>query len=112
MSGTLSLSLPAVVLVAVTLLVGCHGIDDTEEFRRERTRTNLELMSSSLNQFKQRTGNYPDAVRGLQALTDPGQPGGAIVRAVPKDGWGRPLVYGVVHDNDSESFVLYSMGPN
>jgi type II secretion system protein G len=98
--------------VAAILMLACRGIDDTPESQVARTRTNLEMVGRSLIQFKEETGHYPTVAQGLEALTDEHRRGSNLLRALPKDSWGKPFVYRVSVESNGESFLLYSVGPN
>ena len=70
----------------------------------------MGLVGEALTRFNEETGHYPDSEQGLEALNDEHRKGGSLLRVVPRDGWGKPLVYKLTHDSDREPFLLYSVG--
>lgn len=108
-----------VVMIIIVLLAGLavkYVPDRIDEAKKSRTIADLAETQDSLEQYRLHVGDYPTQDQGLQALVEAPSSGsestgswrGPYLKKVPKDGWGRDLVY--VRGGDGESFEIISYG--
>ena len=88
------------------------------EARGTTARTQIELLSTALDNYRLDNGSYPTTEQGLASLRDkparaplPGNwKGPYLRRAVPNDPWGRPYIYRFPGERNPGSFELSSLG--
>jgi len=83
-----------------------------EGARKDATRAQLKAVKTAINMFEMHTGRVPaklkDLVKKPSGVEDYRGP---YMEKVPKDGWGRRLVYKPVKDATGKPYTLYSYGP-
>lgn len=110
-----------VVIVILGLLVGIVApqvLGRVSEARGTTARTQIEMLSLALDNYRLDTGGYPLTEQGLMALRDkpirPPMPaawrGPYLRRALPDDPWGRPYVYRFPGQRNPNEFDLFSLG--
>ena len=102
-----------VILGLLAALVAPRVLNRLGQSKQKIARTQIEMLSSALDQFKLDTGRYPTTEEGLEALIkDPGVPGwnGPYLKKnkIPKDPWGRDFIYKCPGEHGD--FDLYSLG--
>ena len=100
--------------MAVPRLVG-----RSQEAKLTATQADIESnISVALDMFELDNGSYPSTDQGLVALVEkPSTAGtshwkGPYLKKLPKDPWGQNYVYRNPGEKNSESFDLFSLGPN
>jgi general secretion pathway protein G len=89
----------------------------SEQARITAGRADVANLEVALDAFEIDAGRYPTADEGLGALlTQPSDVrewhGPYIKRGLPKDPWGNPYVYRSPGDHNTDSYDLYSFGPD
>ena len=89
----------------------------SEQARITAARADVANLEVALDAFEIDAGRYPTAEEGLGALlTQPSDArewhGPYIKRGLPKDPWGNPYVYRSPGDHNTDSYDLYSFGPD
>ena len=102
-----------VILGLLAALVAPRVLNRLGQSKQKIAKTQIEMLSSALDQFKLDTGRYPTTEEGLEALVkDPGIPGwnGPYLKKnkIPKDPWGRDFVYKCPGEHGE--YDLYSLG--
>ena len=102
-----------VILGLLAALVAPKVLNRLGKSKQKIAKTQIEMLSSALDQFKLDTGRYPTTEEGLEALIkNPGIEGwdGPYLkkRKIPKDPWGRPYIYRCPGEHGE--FDLYSLG--
>lgn len=105
-----------VVLLIVGGLASFLGkavYDNLKNANVKQTRLQFIEVAKQLEMYNADCAGFPSTEQGLQALTqDPGKdvcPNWgpvAYLKAMPKDAWGRPIVY----ESDGATYVLKSLG--
>ena len=100
-------------LVLSMLLAECGGLDKAKNIA---TKADLHYLHSAVMLFKQDTGRYPSAEKGLRELVERpddvnGWPSGGYFQetTLPKDGWRDDFIYCVSSD-ERMPFVIISLG--
>ena len=110
-----------VVIIVLALLAGLVApqiFGRVGEAKGTTARTQIELLSTALDNYRLDNGSYPTTEQGLGALRDkptrapvPQQWKGPYVRkAVPNDPWGRPYIYRFPGEQNAGTFELSSLG--
>jgi general secretion pathway protein G len=110
-----------VVIIVLALLAGLVApqiFGRVGETRSTTARTQIELLSTALDNYRLDNGGYPTTDQGLQALREkptrapiPSNWRGPYIRkAVPNDPWGRPYIYKFPGDRNASGFDLSSLG--
>lgn len=110
-----------VVIVILGLLVGIVApqvLGRVSEARGTTARTQIEMLSLALDNYRLDTGGYPLTEQGLDALrqkpTRSPVPavwrGPYLRRAIPADPWGRPFLYRYPGERNPGEFELRSLG--
>ena len=110
-----------VVIIVLALLAGLVApqiFGRVGEARGTTARTQIELLSTALDNYRLDNGTYPTTEQGLAALRE--KPSGGPVpqqwkgpylrRAVPNDPWGRPYIYKFPSERSAGQFELSSLG--
>jgi general secretion pathway protein G len=94
----LELLIVVIILGLLAALVGPRLFGTLGKAKRQIAKTQIELLSGALDQFRLDVGRYPTTDEGLEALLAPPEGmerwnGPYLEKGVPKDPWGRPYVY-------------------
>lgn len=118
--GFTLLELTVVILVLALLagLVGPRIFGRVSEARGTTARTQMELLSVALDNYRLDNGSHPTTGQGLQALRvrpTQGPPpaswrGPYLRRDIPLDPWGRPYLYRSPGVRDPSGFDLATLG--
>lgn len=110
-----------VVIIVLGLLAGLVGpriIGRVSEAKSTTARTQIELLSVALDNYRLDNGTYPTSEQGLQALREKPtrEPiprnwrGPYLKKEVPLDPWGRPYLYRSPGERNPWGFDLLSLG--
>jgi general secretion pathway protein G len=121
--GERGLTLIEVVVVIIVLgllagLVGPQIIGRVSEAKSSTARTQVELFSVALDNYRLDNSRYPTTEQGLRALRerpvrDPAPQnwrGPYLRKEIPLDPWGQPYVYKSPGDENPSSYDLYTLG--
>ncbi len=102
-----------VILGLLAALVAPKVLNRLGESKQKIARTQIDMLSAALDQFKLDVGRYPTTEEGLKALVEnPGVPNwhGPYLkkRKIPKDPWGRDYIYKCPGEHGD--YDLYSLG--
>ncbi len=94
----LELLIVVIILGLLAALVGPRLFGTLDKAKRQVAKTQIELLSGALDQFRLDVGRYPTTDETLEALVAPPEGlerwnGPYLEKGVPKDPWGRPYVY-------------------
>ena len=122
-SGREGLTLIEIVVVIIVLgllagLVGPQIIGRVSEAKSSTARTQIELFSVALDNYRLDNGRYPTTEQGLQALREKpvSEPtpynwrGPYLQKEIPLDPWGRPYVYKSPGEVNPTSYDLFTLG--
>jgi general secretion pathway protein G len=110
-----------VVIVIIGLLAGLVApqvLGRISEAKSETARTQIEMLSVALDNYRLDNGTYPTTEQGLEALrTAPTREpvprnwrGPYLRKEVPADPWDRPYVYKSPGEQNKGGFDLLSLG--
>jgi general secretion pathway protein G len=110
-----------VVIVIIGLLAGLVApqvLGRISEAKSETARTQIEMLSVALDNYRLDNGSYPTTEQGLEALrTAPTREpvsrnwrGPYLRKEVPLDPWDRPYVYKSPGEQNKGGFDLLSLG--
>ena len=110
-----------VVIVVLGLLAGLVGpriFGRVSEAKQTTAETQIEMLSTALDNYRLDNGRYPTTEQGLQALreeptTEPvprNWRGPYTRKEIPMDPWDRPYVYRSPGEVNESSFDLLSYG--
>ena len=110
-----------VVLVILGLIAGLVApqiLGRVSDAKTTTARTQIEMLSTALDNYRLDAGSYPTTAQGLEALRDrPSRPpvpanwrGPYLRRALPADPWGRAYLYRSPGEKNTNAFDLYSLG--
>ena len=109
-----------VVIIVLGLLAGLVApqiIGRVSEARGATARTQIELLSVALDNYRLDNGRYPTTQQGLEALrTEPTEPvphnwrGPYVRKEVPLDPWDRPYIYRSPGDVNPRGYDLLTLG--
>jgi len=110
-----------VVIVIIGLLAGLVGpqiLGRVSEARSETARTQIEMLSVALDNYRLDNGSYPTTEQGLDALrTAPTREpvprnwrGPYLRKDVPLDPWDRPYLFKSPGEQNKSGFDLSSLG--
>lgn len=110
-----------VVIVVLGLLAGLVGpriFGRVSEAKQTTAETQIEMLSTALDNYRLDNGRYPTTEQGLQALrekpaTEPvprNWRGPYTRKEIPMDPWDRPYVYRSPGEVNETSFDLLSYG--
>jgi general secretion pathway protein G len=110
-----------VVIIVLGLLAGLVGpqiVGRVSEARTQTAKTQIDLMSVALDNYRLDNGRYPTTDQGLQALRE--EPtreplpqnwrGPYLQKEVPQDPWGRPYVYVSPGEANPSAYDLLTLG--
>lgn len=120
-SGGFTLVEILVVIIVLGLLAGLVApriIGRVGEAKSATARTQIELLTVALDNYRLDNGRYPSTSQGLDALRarPAGEPvpanwrGPYLRKDVPLDPWGRPYVYASPGEHNPDAFDLQSLG--
>lgn len=94
----LELLIVVIILGLLAALVGPRLFGTLDKAKRQVAKTQIELLSGALDQFRLDVGRYPNTDEGLEALVNPPEGlerwnGPYLEKGVPKDPWGHVYVY-------------------
>ena len=110
-----------VVIIVLALLAGLVApqiFGRVGEARGTTVRTQIELLSTALDNYRLDNGSYPTTEQGLAALREKptrtpvpaNWKGPYLRRAVPNDPWGRKYIYRFPGERSAGTFELSSLG--
>lgn len=107
-----------IVLALIAGLVAPQIFGRVGDARSTTARTQIELLSTALDNYRLDNGAYPTSEQGLAALREkptrvpvPANWRGPYLRkAVPNDPWGKPYLYKSPGDRNPSGFDLSSLG--
>jgi len=113
----IELLLVMVILSVLATVVVPKFTRRSEQARIVAAQSSIANIEVALEAFEVDTGRYPTNEEGLQALVvAPPQldtwRGPYIKRGIPKDPWGNNYVYRCPGDHNTNSYDLYSYGPD
>ena len=114
----LELTVVIIVLALLAGLVGPRILGRVSEARSTTARTQIELISVALDNYRLDNGMYPTTAQGLAALREkpvlapipPNWRGPYLRKGVPLDPWNRPYLYRSPGERDPAGFDLVSLG--
>ena len=104
-----------VVMVIIGLLAGYVGPRLFAQIGKSEVkvaRAQLDALGKALDQYRLDAGHYPSADQGLAALREqpadePRWAGPYLVKAVPKDPWGRDYAYRVPGEHGDYDLISF-----
>lgn len=104
------------IIGMLAALVGPRLMSSLTKSQTKTTRSQMELLITSLDSFRLDNGRYPTQQEGLAALIN--KPDGLInwngpylrKKLVPKDAWGFDFSYAIPASKGGLEFDLYSLG--
>lgn len=96
-----------------------HVANDTvQQAKQARTESDIQALSAQLLMYRARAGQLPTTDQGLSALVE--KPSSApvpslwtqLLESVPMDGWGHPYRYAAPGKHSTNSYDLWSVGPD
>ncbi|MCK9266415.1 type II secretion system major pseudopilin GspG [bacterium] len=113
----IELLLVMVILSVLATVVVPKFTKRSEQARIVAAQSSITNLEVALESFEVDTGRYPTSEEGLQALVSaPAQlnnwRGPYVKRGVPKDPWGNNYIYKSPGEHNTNSFDLYSYGPD
>lgn len=112
----IELLLVLVILAVLAAVIVPKFTRRSEQARITAARTDLSVLSTALSTFEIDNGRYPTAQEGLEALIT--QPPGLTtwharyIERLNPDPWGNPYVYRIPGQHNTDSYDLYSFGPD
>ena len=106
------------IIGALAMLVGPSILGRLGDANTTAARTQIEMLTVALENFRMDTGRYPTTEEGLAVLRTwnaasarpAGWRGPYLRKPVPADPWKRPYLYRSPGEHDAESFDLYTLG--
>jgi general secretion pathway protein G len=110
----------APALVGALLFLHYHSdafVGRTQCTKADGARTDIAMLGSALDLYRDDVGQYPTDADDLDALdTAPsrttGWHGPYIKHHVPNDPWGHPYVYHATRPGDTDPYTILSCGPD
>jgi len=107
-----------IVIGLLAALVGPRIIGRVSEAKSATARTQIELLSLALDNYRLDNGTYPTTEQGLGALQEKSTRdpvptnwrGPYLKKAVPLDPWGQPYAYQSPGEHNRAAFDLYTLG--
>ena len=112
------------IMIVVSIIVILLGLaiskmgNPTGFAKDTAVRADVQSISTQLKLYESMNGFYPTTDQGLQALVSPPESEPRpnrwyqLFKEVPKDPWQSPYVYKCPGQKHSESYDLYSAGPD
>lgn len=102
-------------LLVIVPLIAVNFLSYLDEAKVQTTKVQIKLTESSLEAYRRNHGSYPSQEQGLAALesrptTGPipeNYPAGGYMKSLPKDAWGRAMIY---ESRDSNRYTIRSLG--
>jgi general secretion pathway protein G len=109
----LELLIVVIILGLLAALVGPRLFGTLDKAKKQVAKTQIELLSGALDQFRLDVGRYPNTDEGLDALVNPPEEmerwnGPYLEKGVPKDPWGHAYVY--ASPGEHGEYDLVSLG--
>lgn len=115
----LELLLVLVILAVLAGIVASRFVGQSQNARVKAAQTQLENLKLALNRFEIDLGRFPSSSEGLNALVEKPSDGGKAWQGpyldsdkVPADQWGNPWNYRQPGQHRTDSFDLWSNGPD
>ena len=108
--------LVVIIIGILVSLVAPRLAGRSEEARKQAAHADIEGgISLALDMYEVDNGRYPQKLEDL--MTKPGSDapnwkGPYVKKAMPKDPWGNPYIYKIPGTHNTESYDLYSSGPD
>lgn len=104
------------IIGMLAALVGPRLMASLSKSQAKTTRSQIELLTTSLDNFRLDNGRYPTQQEGLAALLN--KPEGLLnwngpylrKNKMPKDAWGFDFYYAIPSTKGAQDFDLYSLG--
>lgn len=113
----IELLLVLVILAVLAAVVVPRFAGRSEQARVTAAKADLSIMETALDAFEVDNGKYPSTSDGLRALVS--QPAGLttwrgpyLKRNVGNDPWGNAYIYRQPGQHNTDSYDLFSAGPN
>jgi general secretion pathway protein G len=112
----IELLLVLVILGVLAAIVVPKLAGRSEDAKLKACKAEISILSGALDTFEIDNGRYPSTDEGLRALVE--QPANVenwrayLKGGIPVDQWKRPYVYVYPGTNNTDSFDLYSLGPD
>jgi len=104
-----------VIIALLSSLVAPKFFGKLDDAKVKTTKSQIEMLSTSLDAFRLDVGRYPTTSEGLKILWTKqsnlkGWNGPYLPKPVMKDAWGHPYVYKGEKDAKSNPYTLKSLG--
>ncbi|NJM51804.1 MAG: type II secretion system major pseudopilin GspG [Sphingomonadales bacterium] len=99
------------ILGLLTTIVVLAVLPNQDKAMVSKAKADIATLSQAMEIYRLDNASYPDAGQGLQALTAApagGGAGGAYIKKLPNDPWGRPYQYS--NPGRNGGFDIYSLG--
>ncbi|MFC4292829.1 type II secretion system major pseudopilin GspG [Sphingorhabdus arenilitoris] len=99
------------ILGLLTTIVVLAVLPNQDKAMVQKAKADIATLSQAMEIYRLDNAAYPDAGQGLQALAAPpagGGAGGAYIKKLPNDPWGRPYQYS--NPGRNGGFDIYSLG--
>lgn len=112
----IELLLVLVILGVLAAIVVPKLAGRSEDAKLKAAKAEISILSGALDTFEIDNGRYPSTDEGLRALVE--QPANVenwrayLKGGIPVDQWKHPYVYVYPGTNNTDSFDLYSLGPD
>jgi general secretion pathway protein G len=108
----LELLIVVIILGLLAALVGPRLFGTLDKAKRQVAKTQIELLSGALNQYRLDVGRYPGSEQGLKALVAPPEGverwnGPYLEKGVPEDPWGHDYVYRSPGEHGEYDIISY-----
>jgi general secretion pathway protein G len=108
----LELLIVVIILGLLAALVGPRLFGTLDKAKRQVAKTQIELLSGALNQYRLDVGRYPATDQGLKALVAPPEGverwnGPYLEKGVPEDPWGHEYVYRSPGEHGEYDIISY-----
>lgn len=101
-----------VIMGLLATLVAVNVLDNAEQAKRTKAKSDIKALESALELYKLDNGNYPTTQEGLKVLTQAPANGtrGAYIKSLPLDPWQKPYVY--LSPGTHGDYDIISYGPD
>ena len=103
----------AIILLPIILIIAAIAIPNLVSARgvamESMSKAEIKNISTSLEQYRMDSGNYPSTEQGLQILMN-NEHGQKYLDKIRNDPWGRPYHYRYPGSNNPSSYDLWSDG--
>jgi general secretion pathway protein G len=106
------------IIGTLAMLVGPSILGNLGDANTTAARTQIEILTVALENYRMDTKRYPSTEEGLAVLRTwstqspppPGWRGPYLRKPVPLDPWRRPYLYRSPGEHNPDSFDLYTLG--